>query len=94
METNDCASSHDKLREVAYAELSPSSRRLLHRRAAQVLERNHPRLSRAKRSRHWSELAHHWEQAKEWIPARQCYLNAAPAGQRTISLWKTLASTT
>lgn len=33
--------SHDKLREVAYAELGPARRRLLHRRVAQALESVH-----------------------------------------------------
>ncbi|WP_165795242.1 ATP-binding protein [Deinococcus koreensis] len=32
---------HDRLREGAYAELSPARRRLLHRRVAQALERQH-----------------------------------------------------
>lgn len=53
--------SHDRLREGAYAELSPARRRLLHRRVAQALER----LNGADLERVSAQLAAHYEQAGE-----------------------------
>jgi len=46
---------HDKLREAAYGQLTPAARLVLHRRAAEALERtgaDDPDL--------WATLAHHW----------------------------------
>ena len=41
-ETGTYDFTHDKLREVAYAEIAGPRRRILHRRAAEVLEQLHP----------------------------------------------------
>jgi DNA-binding SARP family transcriptional activator/predicted ATPase len=56
--------SHDKLREVAYAELSPARRQLYHRRIAESIAE----LSKADTDTVSAELARHYEQA--FLPAR------------------------
>jgi predicted ATPase len=73
--------SHDKLREVAYAEVSPPLRRLLHRRVAQAVESAHaadlPAVS--------SQLAAHYEHAGLAAQAIPYYQRAAAAAQRVFA---------
>jgi len=64
--------SHDKLREVAYAELSPMRRRRAHRRIAQALEQRHAADPREVAGL----LAAHWEHAGERGRAASCALVA------------------
>jgi DNA-binding SARP family transcriptional activator/DNA-binding transcriptional ArsR family regulator len=63
--------SHDKVRQVAYAELTDAERRRLHRRIARALEAHHPEDVEA--------LAFHFERAQEWKKAVRYYQQA---GQR------------
>jgi DNA-binding SARP family transcriptional activator/predicted ATPase len=69
---------HDKLREVAYAEISPPQRRLLHRRVAQALETmyadDHDAVS--------GQLASHFERAGLIEQALPSYRRAAAVAQR------------
>jgi DNA-binding SARP family transcriptional activator len=51
-ETDRLAFAHDKIREVTYAEISASRRRILHRRALEALEAIMPPTSAAERARH------------------------------------------
>lgn len=51
--------SHNKIQEVAYAQISPVRRRLLHRRVAQALESIH----RSNLTEVAGQVAHHYEQA-------------------------------
>ncbi len=60
--------SHDKVRQVAYAELSAGERRRLHARVASVLETHHPEEVEV--------LAFHFEQAGEWQKAVGYYQRA------------------
>ena len=69
---------HDKLREVAYGQLSPAKRRLLHRRAAQAIEAMHA----ADLDPVSAQLAAHYEQAGMYAPAITFYLRAAKVAQR------------
>jgi DNA-binding SARP family transcriptional activator/predicted ATPase len=64
---------HDRLREVAYAELSPVRRRFLHRRIARALEELHPGNLDAVSS----QLAAHYEAAGMAEHAIHHYLAAA-----------------
>lgn len=64
---------HDKLREVIYAELSEARRRLLHRRVASTLEANHNGDVDAVAAR----LAAHYERGGEREKARAYYARAA-----------------
>ncbi len=64
---------HDRLREVAYAELSPVRRRFLHRRIARALEELHE----ADPESISGQLAAHCEAAGMAEPAIQHYLEAA-----------------
>lgn len=71
---------HDRIREVAYAELSPAHRRLLHRRAAEALQammQDGGNLQAAS-----AEIASHYELAGLARRAARCYLRAAHAAQR------------
>jgi DNA-binding SARP family transcriptional activator len=69
---------HDKLREVAYAALSPARRRHVHQRIANALERLHAddpgRVS--------GQLAAHYEQAGAGDAAVAWYVRAAEAAQQ------------
>ena len=56
--TNSYDFSHDRLREVAYGELQPAQRRLLHRRVAAALEQSYADASGALTV----QLAHHCDQ--------------------------------
>ena len=70
---------HDKLREVAYAEIAPPQRRFLHRRIAQALEKLHAGaldpLS--------GSIAAHYERAGLEAQAIEHYQRAALVAQRT-----------
>jgi DNA-binding SARP family transcriptional activator len=69
--------SHDKIREVAYAELTSARRRLLHRRVALALQRVHaPRLDPVS-----GQLAAHYERSGEWEQAVAYYQRAAELAQ-------------
>lgn len=65
--------SHDKIREVAYAELSQARQRLLHRRVAQSLEALHP----ANIAAYSSQIAAHYEAADQPAAAIPHYQRAA-----------------
>jgi len=70
--------SHDKLREVAYAELSPARRQLYHRRIAESIAE----ISKTDTDAVSAELARHYEQAV--LPARAVplYYQAAKVSRR------------
>ena len=70
--------SHDKLREVAYAEVGPARRRLLHRWAAEALET----VSASDLDAVSSRLAQHYEQAGMQARAILFYHRAAKSSQR------------
>jgi len=70
--------SHDKIREVAYLEISATRRRLLHRRIAQALEILHP----ANIDRVSSQLAAHYEKAGLAAQAIPYYQRAGQAALR------------
>lgn len=70
--------SHDKLREVAYAALSPVRRRYLHAQVSRALEALH-RDDLASVS---AQLAHHHEAAGATAEAVAAYARAADAAQR------------
>ena len=77
---------HDRLREGAYAELSPPRRRLLHRRVAQALELRHAEdLGRVA-----AQLAAHHEQAGQAHRAVQFYSQAAERANRVSASQETL----
>ncbi len=69
---------HDKLREVAYAEISAPQRRLLHRRVAQALEALHAEDLDAVSG----QLASHYERAGMIEQALPYYQRAAAVAQR------------
>ncbi len=69
---------HDKIREVAYRELSAARRRLLHRRVAQALETVHAADLDAVRA----QLATHYEAAGQLEQALSHYEAAASVAQR------------
>ena len=71
--------SHDRLRDVAYAEIQPARRRLLHRRVAKALEQVHPDGSGAVSA----QLAHHYEQTGQVEQAAH-HLQRAAAGARQV----------
>jgi len=70
--------SHDKLREVAYAEVGPARQRLLHRWAAEALET----ISASDLDAVSSRLARHYEQAGMQARAIPYYHRAAKSSQR------------
>jgi DNA-binding SARP family transcriptional activator/Tfp pilus assembly protein PilF len=80
--------SHDKLREVTYATLSPARRRLLHRRVAEALERvyanNLDTVS--------GQMAWHYEQAGIVDHAITSYQRAAEVAQRVYANAEALAA--
>ncbi|OIO93378.1 MAG: hypothetical protein AUK03_08290 [Anaerolineae bacterium CG2_30_64_16] len=65
--------SHDKLRQVAYAEMPETERRQLHRRAGEALEAVAPGRT--------AELAHHFEQGHVWGKAVQYHHLAGKQAQ-------------
>src|SRR6266852_921927 len=70
---------HDKLREVAYAEISAPQRRRLHRRVAQALEALHVQEDLDSVS---GQVASHYERAGMIEQALPCYQRAAAVAQR------------
>jgi DNA-binding SARP family transcriptional activator/predicted ATPase len=70
--------SHDKIRDVAYAELSPIKRGYWHSRIARALEE----IFAADLDPVSAQLAAHYEQAGETVRAIPCYLRAAEVVQR------------
>jgi DNA-binding SARP family transcriptional activator len=70
--------SHDKIRDVAYAEVSPAQRRRLHRRAAQALEQVNPHDLDAVSA----QIAAHYEKAGMAAQAVAFYRRAAGLAQR------------
>ena len=69
--------SHDKLRVVAYAQVSPARRRLLHRRVAETLARRHAGDLDAVSG----QIAGHYERAGLAEQAISCYRRAAEAAR-------------
>lgn len=69
---------HDRLREVAYAELQPAHRRQLHRRVATTLEQRNPNGGGAL----YAQLAHHYEQSGLVEEAIQQLQQAASAARQ------------
>jgi len=70
---------HDKLREVAYGEISAPQRRMLHRRVAQALEAMHVEEDLDSVS---GQIASHYERAGMIEQALPCYQRAAAVAQR------------
>jgi DNA-binding SARP family transcriptional activator len=70
--------SHDKIRDVAYAEVSPAQRRRLHRRAAQALEQVNPHDLDAVSA----QIATHYDKAGMAAQAVEFYRRAAGVAQR------------
>lgn len=70
--------SHDRIRDVAYGELSPPRRRLLHRRVAEALEQVHA----AAPGDVIGQLAAHYEQAGLPDRAVRCYWQAVEAARQ------------
>ncbi len=76
--TNSYDFTHDKLREVAYAEISAPQRRMLHRRVAHALEAMHAEDLDAVSG----QLASHYERAGMIEQALPSYQRAAAVAQR------------
>jgi predicted ATPase/DNA-binding SARP family transcriptional activator len=72
---------HDKLREIAYANLSPMRRRYLHRRVAPALERVFAERLDAVHD----QIATHYEAAGQYLYAIDGYARAAEAARRRSS---------
>jgi predicted ATPase len=70
--------SHDKIRDVAYAELSPMMQRHWHLRSAQALEGLHA----GNLDPISAQLAAHYDQAGEAVRAISCYQRAAEVAQQ------------
>ena len=65
---------HDKLRESAYAQITPARRQDLHRRTALAIEAT--AASQTRQARHYPDLAHHFSEAGETLKAIE-YLEKA-----------------
>ena len=74
--------SHDKLREVAYRDISGARRRLLHQSVAEVLER------RGEGATHEldAQLAEHYERAHVWAKALHYLVLAAQHSQKLFAM--------
>ncbi len=70
--------SHDKLRDVAYSEISPMQQRRLHRRVAQALEEIHA----ADLDPVSAQIAAQYERAGVLLPAVGYYQRAGAGAQR------------
>lgn len=79
--------SHDRIREVAYAQISSARRRLLHRRIAQALEEMHRNELDVAAAR----IAAHYRQAGETAKAAAFYLRAAHKIQYGFAYAETMA---
>ena len=73
--------SHDRIRDVAYAELSPVQRQHLHRHAAEALFQHHAATLDAVQP----QLAYHYEEAGLFAQAVESYLQAGRAAQRVFA---------
>ncbi len=78
--------SHDKIREVAYGQISPIRRRRLHRRIAHALETIHA----SDRDAVSGQLAHHYDWAGVTEQALHYYGHAAATAQRIYANQKAL----
>jgi predicted ATPase len=78
--------SHDRIREVAYGEISPIRRRQWHRQIAQALETLHSDVPDSV----CSQLAAHYEQAGATTQAVAYYRRAATAAQRVLAYTETV----
>jgi tetratricopeptide (TPR) repeat protein/transcriptional regulator with XRE-family HTH domain len=74
--------SHDKLREVAYRDISGARRRMLHQSVAEVLER------RGEGATHEldAQLAEHYERAHVWAKALHYLVRAAEHSQKLFAM--------
>jgi tetratricopeptide (TPR) repeat protein len=70
--------SHDRIRDVAYAEIGPVQRPLLHRRVAQALEARHANDPDSVGGR----IAHHYEEARDHPAAIHRYMRAAARAEK------------
>ena len=73
--------SHDRIREVAYDQIAPAGRRVLHRRIAQALELRH----REDVDPIAAQLAAHLESAGLAVRAREMYQRAAAVAARVMA---------
>jgi DNA-binding SARP family transcriptional activator len=69
------AFTHDRIREVAYARLLGSRRRLLHHAVARAIEATYADCLEA----HWAALGHHYREAGAWAEAAAYLRRAAGA---------------
>ena len=80
--------SHDRIRDVAYAEMSPARRRILHRRIAQALELLHgPDLDPVA-----GQIAAHLEEAGQTRRASELYERAAEVAGRVSAFAEVMRS--
>jgi tetratricopeptide (TPR) repeat protein len=85
--TNSYDFSHDRLREVAYAELSPIRRRQLHQRVARALEMTHHHNLDAVSA----QLAYHFEQTGKMEQAIHYLQQAAGAARKRYAYQEAIA---
>ncbi len=94
-EDHTCRFTHDLVREQVYRDMLHARRRLLHRRAAQVLQRLRPE-DPAAVARHlqqagaFREAAHHWLAAGDQARALHAYEDAARHYERALALQRIL----
>ena len=69
---------HERIREVAYAELQPWRRPRLHRRIAETIEALHA----DRLPDFWEALADHWERGEAWARAAHYHLSVAERAKR------------
>ncbi|MFN8446948.1 MAG: BTAD domain-containing putative transcriptional regulator [Caldilineaceae bacterium] len=79
--------SHDKIRDVVYAGISPMRRRFFHRRVAQTLER--PPFNA--RDGVNAQVARHYEAAGDWLPAVDWLQRAAHSAHQRSALSEAIA---
>ncbi|MCB0109488.1 MAG: AAA family ATPase, partial [Caldilineaceae bacterium] len=78
---NEYDFSHDRIRDVAYAEIPPVQRKRLHRQVAEALMRHHT----ATQEIDSAQLAYHYEAAIRYAQAVEHYLRAGEAAQRVFA---------
>ncbi|MCL4835126.1 MAG: AAA family ATPase [Caldilineaceae bacterium] len=79
--------SHDRIREVAYGEISPVRRPHIHRAIAQALERVYPEA----RDEIAARLASHWAGAGEMAQAATCYQRAGEVASQRLAYVEAVA---